>query len=81
MPLNDKKVISMIIEQCASIEERCEGYREEIIGVITEILQYEQEHRVSKTNIQTKINDKCNATGRFLATQQGQASSVETLDS
>jgi len=81
MPLNDRKIISVILEQCAEIEDRCEGYREEIIEVISEILEYERGHRVSATNIQKKINDKCNATARFLATQRGQDTGTEELDS
>tara|TARA_R110002072_G_scaffold106682_2_gene232919 strand:+ start:2374 stop:2619 length:246 start_codon:yes stop_codon:yes gene_type:complete len=69
MPLNDKKIISIILEQCGEIDERCKGYREEIIEVISEILEYERGHRVSATNIQKKINDKCNAAARFLVEQ------------
>ena len=72
MPLNDRKIISIILEQCVGIEERCEGYREEIIEVISDILEYERGHRVSATNIQKKINEKCNAAARFLTTQRSQ---------
>lgn len=72
MPLNDGKIISIIREQCDGIEERCHGYREEIIEVVSEILRYEQGHRVSATNIQKKINDKFNAVARFLAEQRDQ---------
>ena len=81
MPLNDRKIISIILEQCAGIEERCEGYREEIVEVISDILEYERGHRVSATTIQKKINDKCNAAARLLATQRGQATGTEELDS
>ena len=81
MPLNDRKIISIILEECAGIDERCDGYREELIEVISEILEYERGHRVSATNIQKKINDKCNATARFLAEQRGQDSGTEELTS
>ena len=81
MPLNDKKIVSIILEQCTEIENRCEGYREEIIQVITDILEYERGHRVSATNIQKKINDKCNAAARFLAMQRGQDTGMEEQDS
>ena len=81
MPLNDRKIISIILEQCSVIEERCEGYREEIVEVISDILEYERGHRVSATNIQKKINDKCNAAAQFLSTQRGQATGTEELDS
>ncbi len=72
MPLNDKKIISIILEECAEIEERCNGYREEIIDVISDIFEYERGHRVSATTIQKKINDKCNAAAHFLADQRAQ---------
>ena len=71
MPLNNKKIISIILEQCADVEERCEGYREEIVDVISDIIEYERQHRVQGTNIQKKINDKCNAAGRYLSEQRG----------
>ena len=70
MPLNDKKILSIILEQCNGIEERCPDYREEIIEVITDILQYERGHRVSATNIQKRINDKFNTAARFLLVEQ-----------
>ena len=81
MPLNDRKIVSIILEQCAGMEERCEGYRKEIVEVIADILEYERGHRVSATNIQKKINDKCNAAARFLAPQRCQAAGTEELDS
>lgn len=81
MPLGEKKIISIILGERAGIEERCEGYREEIIEVISEILEYERSHRVSATNIQKKINDKCSAAARFLAMQRGQDAEIEGPDS
>lgn len=73
MPMNDRKIISIILEECAVIEERCDGYKEEVVEVISEILEYERGHRVSATNIQKKINDKCNATARFLSAHRSKA--------
>lgn len=67
MPMNDKKIISIILEEAGSIPDRCPGYREEIVATIGDILEYERQHRVAGTNIQQKISDKCNGTGRFLA--------------
>ncbi len=81
MPLNDKKIISIILEECTGIEERCEGYRKEIFKVINDIREYEREHRISATNIQQKINNKCNAAARFLASQRGQDAGTEKPDS
>jgi len=67
MPLNDRKIISIILEEAASLPERTAGYRDEVVAAIGDILEYERQHRVAGTNIQQKINDKCNAVGRFLA--------------
>lgn len=79
MPLNDKKIISIILEQAREVEERCDGYREEIVDVITDILEYERQHRVQASNIQKKINDKCNAAARFLTEKRG-GSVVEEIE-
>ena len=67
MPLNDRKIINIIFNECKSIEERCNGYKEELLEVITEIITAERQHRVQGTHIQKKITDKCNAAADFLA--------------
>lgn len=67
MPLNQKKIISIIMEQSRALEERCDGYREEILHVLGDILLYERHHRIKGINVQQKISDKCDATGRFLS--------------
>ena len=79
MPLTNKKIISILLEQCTGIDQRCDGYREEIIEVISEILAYERSHRVSATNIQKKIDEKFSATARFLAKQRGYDIGAEEL--
>ncbi|MCY4427641.1 MAG: hypothetical protein OXC05_11525 [Halieaceae bacterium] len=71
MPVNERKIISIILKECDDIDERCDGYKEEIINVISDILIYERRHRVSAMNIQKKINDKFNAAARFLYEQRG----------
>jgi hypothetical protein len=67
MPLNERKIISIIVEECMTIEDRCKGYRKELIETVADIITAERQHRVQGTNIQQKVNDKCNAMGRFLA--------------
>ena len=67
MPINDRKIINIILKECRSIEERCDGYKEELLEVITEIITAERQHRVQGTHIQKKITDKCNAAADFLA--------------
>jgi hypothetical protein len=77
MPLNDKKIISVILAQVRKMDERCKGYRDEIVDVISDILQYEREHRVQASNIQQKINDKCNGAARFLTENRSQRAGKE----
>ena len=79
MPLNEKRIISIILEQSTEAEERCKGYRDEIINVISEIIEYEWGHLVSPTNIQKKIKDKCNAAGQFLAMERDKDAGAEEL--
>jgi hypothetical protein len=67
MPLIPKKIVSIISDECKNLEERCRGYREEMLSTIADILELERQHRIRSINIQQKINDKCDATGRFLA--------------
>ena len=71
MPLNELKTITIIFDECESIEDRCDGYREELVETITEILALERQHLVQGTNIQQKISDKCNAAGDFLTKNRG----------
>ena len=72
MPLNERKIIGIILDECKSVEERCEGYREELVEVISDIITTERQHRVQGTNVQQRISDKCNAAGRFLAEKRSQ---------
>ena len=67
MPLNDSKVREIIREEVKSIEERCTGYREELEEAILDIIALERQHRVQKIRIRQKIGARCNATGRWLA--------------
>jgi len=73
MPLNEKKIIAMILAQCDHIEERCPGYRKEILEVVSEILLLERQHRTQGTNIQQKIGDRCNVAGQILADRRAQS--------
>lgn len=70
MPLNDRKIIRIILEECDKMQTRCPGYREELREVITEVIAMERQHQVKSGNIQKKINDKLHATARFLATSR-----------
>lgn len=72
MPLNERKIINIILAECEKVTERCEGYHEALVELVTEVVTAERQHRVQGTNIQQKISDRCNAVGRFLAEQRAE---------
>jgi hypothetical protein len=67
MSFNDKKVVSIILEECERVPDRCKGYRKELISTMADIITLERSHRLQGTNIQVKINEKCDALGHLLA--------------
>lgn len=77
MPLNERKIISIILEECRNVPQRANGYRNVIIDSLSDIIQAERQHRVQGTNIQQRINDKCRAAGQYLAEHRGQVSEPE----
>lgn len=70
MPHNDKKVVAVILEQSQALPQRCEGYRDEVLQTVSDILGSEQTHKVQATNIQQKVTDKCQALGNYLAVKR-----------
>ena len=66
MPANNQKIIAIICEEIEGIEKRCPGYHEALLDAVAEIISDERQHRVRGTNIQQKVNDKCNSVGQFL---------------
>lgn len=71
MPLTGKKIISILLEEAEKVDERCRGYRKEIVELMADIVDLERQHRVQGINIQQKIGDKCNALGQLLAERRG----------
>ena len=67
MPMNSQKVLSILLDEVDRIEERCDGYRTELKDTIAEIMMRESENQVQQTNIQQKVNDRCEVTGGWLA--------------
>ena len=67
MSFNPQKMANMIVNECESIEQRCEGYKKRLVDVIVEILTLEKNNLVKGTYIQQKINEACKDAGDFLA--------------
>ena len=77
MPQEHQKVINILMEESKNIDQRCNGYHDELLNVIIDILEYERGHRISGIQIQKKIDDKCNAFGGYLHQNRQQSSSNE----
>lgn len=67
MPVNSRRVIRILYEELDAVEDRCEGYKEELLEAVADIINAERQHRVRGTNIQQRVAEKCNAAGSFLA--------------
>ena len=67
MPFNAEKMAHLISNECGSIEERCDGYRQKVLNTIIEILKAEKEHKAQRTTIQKQVNQACHKAGDFLA--------------
>ncbi|RKU19316.1 hypothetical protein C6500_11495 [Candidatus Poribacteria bacterium] len=71
MSYNKQKMVKLILNECESIDQKCDGYRKKVLDAIIDILNAERQHRVQRTQIQQKVNETCHQTGDFLAQKQG----------
>lgn len=66
MPLSDRKVITIILDECDKLPERTTGYRRAIRDTITDILLYERRNLVEAIKIQQEVNQKCDSAAALL---------------
>lgn len=69
MAVNPKKLIEAFKLECEKIPERVDGYRQELLYTVADILNAEREHTIRRTQIQQQVNDFCDRLGRFLASK------------
>jgi hypothetical protein len=65
MAHNDKKIISVLMEEMDNIPNRSIGYKMEMKELVSDVLLLEREHQISKIDIVKKIADKINASGKI----------------
>ena len=65
--IREEARVSIIMEEAGKLPERCDGYREEVIETLADIITLERQHRREGIYIKQKITDKCNTLGRFLS--------------
>ena len=61
-----QKTFKILNDECESINEKCDGYKEQLRMSVIIIMAIEIQHSVKGTNIQQQINSTCNETGDFL---------------
>ena len=66
MAYNDRKILQVLVGELGKVEERCAGYRDEFSHLLGDVLNYERDHAISKTNVVQKIADQVNTVGMFL---------------
>lgn len=66
MAYNDRKVLSVLLEELGTVPERYDGYRADMTDLLTEVLNLEREHALARTNIVKRIGDQVNAVGMSL---------------
>lgn len=66
MAYNDTKILQVLLEELNEVPERCVGYREDVAHLLADVLNFEREHAISKTNIVKRIADQVNTVGKGL---------------
>jgi len=66
----DEKIIGIIIEQIAKVDERCPGYREEVTNIVAEILQAERQNQFARFNVVQKVGDLVSRVGQYYNARQ-----------
>ena len=71
MAYKDEKIVRVLLNEASSIEERCEGYREELTEAVAEIVLLERAHLFQRTNIVVDINEIVSRVGAFIKLVEG----------
>lgn len=66
MAVNRKRIMAMIVDKCQEISPRCEDYSTELMGAIGDIIEYEQEKKLTGTNSKQAVTDRCVKLGEFV---------------
>lgn len=70
MPLNNRRVVQIVLDQVDVVDEKCQGYRNMIKDALADIIDYERDHMITGTNIQQRITAKCKSVGEWFSKQQ-----------
>ncbi|MDK3075505.1 hypothetical protein QO034_20730 [Sedimentitalea sp. JM2-8] len=71
MAYKDEKIVRVLLEEASSIDERCDGYREELTSALADIVQKERAHLFQRSNIVVEIGDIVSRVGTFVGMREG----------
>lgn len=65
--MDSRRVLEIILEEAAAVDERYVGYRKDLTEVVAEIVNIERQHRLMSRNVKKEIADQVNTLGGDLA--------------
>ena len=71
MAYKDEKIVRVLLDEAANVDERCDGYREELTEAMAEIIQKERGHLFQRTNIVVDIADIIGRVATFIELKEG----------
>lgn len=66
MAVDQRKLIAVMRDAVAGIEERYQGYRSDLFDYVAQVVMLEREHERKATQIQKKIGDRVGALGTLI---------------
>lgn len=70
MSYTNQNFLNILLEECQSIDEKCDGYKEYLQKTVIEIIEIEKQHSIQGTNINQKIIAICEKAANFLVEGQ-----------
>jgi len=64
--VDQRRLISVMRGAVSRIEERYDGYRDDLFDYLSQIVMLEREHQRQATQIQKKVGDKVSALGTYI---------------
>ena len=65
--MDTKRVVDIILAEAMEVEERFDGYREELKELVAEIINIEQKHQFVSRNVRKEIAEQINKLGKELS--------------
>lgn len=71
MSYKDEKIVKVMLGEVANVDERCDGYHEELAEALGDIVQRERSHLFQRSNIVVEIGDIIGRVSTFVGQRAG----------